>query len=126
VDERLFYLYGRRPARLRVSDLPEVAKAIVAVVRGRARSSRYGRRGVDFVHLHGVGVDVCILLEDWKKIAPYIADGSFNPAVVPVARTCVHPGSEASIVDLTDVDFYTRVLNTLKMLFTVDFPTSNL
>jgi hypothetical protein len=126
VDERLSLIHGRRPARLRVTNLPEVARAIVAFTRRHAKSAEYERHGVAFVHLFGIGVDVTILNEDWKKIVPYFQDGTFNPAIVPVGRSFDGPNSEASIADVVDPDFYRRVLHVLQQLFTEDFPTSNL
>ena len=126
VDERLFFLRGRRLARLRVVDLPDVARAIVAHTRGHAKSAQYERRGVSFVRIVGIGVNVVVLIEDWKKIVPYLQDGTFNPAVVPVARSFASSASEATHAHINDPDFFNRILRTLLGLFPNDFPTSNL
>ncbi len=126
VDERLSLIHGRRPARLRVTDLPEVARGIVAFTRRKAKSAEYERHGVAFVRLFGIGVNVTVLNEDWKRIVPYFQDGTFNPAIVPVGRSFGWPESEASMGDVDDPDFYLRVLFVLQQLFTEDFPTSNL
>ena len=126
MDERLSFIYGRRLSRLRVTDLPNVARAIVAFTRGHAKSEEYLRHGVAFVRLFGVGVDVNVLVSDWEKIVPALQSGQWNPAVTPVARAFAAPNAEASVADLDDPDLYRRVLQTLQLLFTEDFPTSNL
>jgi len=122
----MFFIHGRRLSRLRIPDLPVVAKAIVAFTRRHAKSAEYVRHGVGFVRLYGVGVDVNVLVSDWNKIVPYLQDGSWNPVATPVAWPLAAPNAEASIADTDDPDLYRRVLQTLELLFTEDFPTSRL
>jgi hypothetical protein len=121
VDERLFFVHGRLPARLRTSDLPGVALAIVAQVRGKAKAAQYFRHGVGFVRLVGLGVDVTVLNEDWKLIVPFLQDGTFKPTAVSSAMV-----SDASVADFQDPVFYALVLRTLQGIFTTAFPLSNL
>lgn len=124
MDERLFFIRGRRPSRLRIPDLPDAAKAIVAFTRGHAKSSDGVQHGVGFVRLYGIGVDINILASDWNRIVPYLQSGAWNPAVTPVAREFASPDSPASIADTDDPDLYRRVFQTLQLLFTEDFPIS--
>lgn len=122
----MFFIHGRRLSRLRIPDLPGVAKAIVAYTRGHAKSAEYVRHGVGFVRLYGIGVDVNVLVSDWNKIVPYLQSGAWNPRVTPVARAFAAPNAEASIADTDDPDLYRRVLQALQLIFTEDFPTSRL
>lgn len=121
---------GERPHRLRKSDLPIVAVAIIAIVRqqGVARSGVF--KNVPYVRLSGQGFDLSVLGEDWEKILPFIQDGTFNPSLVPVAAVAgyLHPEEQNNVatLDVRDRLFYERVLYTLQGLFPDDYPTSNL
>lgn len=111
MDERLSLIHGRRPTRLRASDLPSVSRAIVAQIQGEARASHYRRRGVSFVRLAGINIDVTILSEDWAKIFPLLQRGDFNGNVVP---------------SIDGDSLYRKVLASLQQVFTEDYPLSNL
>lgn len=131
VDIRLQNLFsGGRPHHLVKSDLPAVAKAIVAVVRdlGRAQVGVY--RNVSYVRLTGRDFDLTVLGSDWEKIFPYIQDGSFNPALVPASPKTgyMDPNEhyDEATLDVRDKLFYERVLYILQDLFPDDYPTSNL
>jgi hypothetical protein len=130
VDTRLFEILRRRPRRLRQRDLSEVAKAIVAVVRKQARAQTGTYKNLSYIWLTGLDTDVMVLKEDWELIFPFIEDGSLNPVLAPAQPQTgfLHPTThyDGSVVDINDTQFYHRVLNILKGLFTEEFPTSDL
>lgn len=129
MDGTLLRISGRRPVRLLKSDLPEVAVAIVAYARGKVRVDANQGRGISYVRLHGLTVNVVIRHEDWEKILPYVETDTFHPQIVPAATPTVRdpevhfaPGT----LDARDRTFYARVLGILQSLFTDDYPTSSL
>jgi hypothetical protein len=83
---------------------------------------------VSYVVLQGLGFAVQVRGEDWKKILPYLADGSFSPTPTDTAFS---NGGVNSITPDTPVEsyapsYYNRVLARLEVLFPLDYPTSNL
>lgn len=127
VDSRLFRIGGRRVVRLRKEDLPELARAIVAVTRIRARAGVTTVANVSYVEIVGKNVDVMIPAEDWKKILPYVQDESFNPTLFP-ARQASQPldpqiAFDELLLDHADKPLYERTLGILTGLFNETFPT---
>ncbi len=121
---------GGRPHNIRKSDCPLLARAIIAVVRGQARTTIGVVQSVRYVRLTGQDFDLAVLGEDWEKILPFIQDSTFNPALYPVvSRTgyldpMIH--YDTASLDVRDVRFYERVLAILEEQFPDDYPTSNL
>lgn len=112
--------------RLRRSDLPPVALAIVGSLRGQCVAWRLDIEYQDMVRVYTNDgrVSVYIRGEDWVRIAPYLLTG-FNPvqypAVVPVVLDPV-TASDVAVLDQFDRDLYTRVLGVLLSLFPEDYP----
>jgi len=130
VDARLKHFglrEGYQVANLTKTDVPYVAKALVACIRGFAGLDIvYASNHVAMTHIHGFGIDLYIRAEDWLKIAPYLANGVFNPQVTAVELVRGDPLLNPSTVDLQDADLYRRVSGILTELFPTPFPTSPL
>lgn len=127
VDSRLFRIGGRRVVRLRKEDLPELARAIVAVTRIRARAGVATVANVPYVEIVGKNVNVMVPAEDWKRILPYVQDESFNPNVYP-ARQATQPldpqiAFDELLLDHADKPLFERTLGILTGLFNETFPT---
>lgn len=129
VDSRLFRIGGRRIVRLRKEDLPELARAIVAVtrIRARARAGVVTVANVKYVEIVGKNVDVLVPAEDWKRILPYVQDESFNPVIFP-SRQASQPldpqiAFDELLLDHADRPLFERTLGILTGLFTETFPT---
>ncbi len=127
VDSRLFRIGGRRIVRLRKEDLPELARAIVAVTRIRARAGVVTVANVKYVEIVGKNVDVLVPAEDWKRILPYVQDESFNPVIFP-SRQASQPldpqiAFDELLLDHADRPLFERTLGILTGLFTETFPT---
>lgn len=125
VDERLSHFNGNRPERLTRRELPGLAQAIVACARKRASVERLMAREVPCIWLHGDGINVLVRGEDWSRLIPYLLDGTFDVAFYPVLETFValpNTHYDPSVVGLRDEELYSRVLNVLSQLFTVEFP----
>lgn len=129
MDGTLFRIAGRRPTYLTRSDLPELARAIVAHQRGRARVQAGEGRGIGYVRLVGRDVDVVVRREDWAKIMPHVQAGTFEAQVVPVGTPTVRDPDvhfAFGTLDARDHVLYARVLGVLQGLFPDDYPTSSL
>lgn len=131
VDSRIYNTTsGERPHHLLRTDLPVVARAIVAVVRKQGHARAGVLRQVPYVRLLGRDFDLSILGSDWEKILPYIQDGTFDPIIVPASPQTgyLSPDTQYDSATLDDRDslFYERVLRILQGLFPGDYPTSNL
>jgi hypothetical protein len=61
----------------------------------------------------GERVNLTVLEEDWQKIRPFFADGTFDPSSAPKGMT---------EVDMERDPLYQRVLAALTPIFTKDFP----
>lgn len=126
VDIRLQDLAsGLRGRRIRSSDLPEVSRAVLSVVRGVARAEASRSLGLRYVRLVGQGLDVEVLREDWKKIQPFILDGTFDPGQFPVPRKgSLHRSVDydPAVIDVRDRTLFERILSTLSRVFEEDYP----
>lgn len=127
VDSRLFRIGGRRVVRLRKEDLPELARAITAVTRQRARAGVTTVSNVSYVEITGKNVDVMVPADDWARILPSVQTESFNPVVFP-ARQASQPldpqvAFDEPILDHADKPLYERTLGLLTGLFNETFPT---
>ena len=127
MDSRLDLLTaGKRLGQQRLPDLPALASAIVAQLHGEPMSVLvFSESDPPIVRLLSNTFEVVVLASDWRKIMPFLKDGSFNPYLYPIATT---PQSENNTPTSPDgVDpLYTRVLGVLQMLFPDTYPTSNL
>jgi hypothetical protein len=115
---------------LRQEDLPELARAIVAVIRKRATIGTNRSRGVDYVTIRQPGTELNVLGSDWALILPYIQEGAFSPMLRPVdsGAKFLHPEvfHNDSVIDLGDKPLYFHVLAYLRVTFTETYPTSDL
>jgi hypothetical protein len=129
VDNRLFKVHGQRLHGLRRQDLPEVARAIVAVVRKQAQASRERYQGVGYVRLSGSGIDEIVLASDWDLVTPFIEDGTFSPLTYPTGSCFgyLDPDThfDGATLDRKDWYFYQRVLGVLEQIFTDSYPVPN-
>jgi len=119
---------GRRLHPIRVPDLEELAHALVAAHRHRATVAADPTRP-GWVQIVGQGFDVSVNKEDWAKIFPFLADGSWDCGIVPLSKGGFsNPGAraEGGVLTLTEGEFFNRVLDDLKLIFTETFPTSTI
>lgn len=131
MDNRLLEIYGQRPSPLRQDDLGLLARMMIAVIRGRGTVGYARRSGVGVVVLHdNEDRKFTVLRDDWRKIMPFIQDGTFSPAVTPAAPRVGYASPEVaygeSVLDRADRFLYDRIVNTLSPLFPEAFPTSNI
>lgn len=120
----------QRPHIVRREDLPRLTRALIAVVRKRGRAYPARVVDVDYVKLVWREGDMYVLRSDWDRIDPLILDGVFNSQEVPVRQSAVylHPQmafNEPSL-DWADRMLYGYVIGQLKLIFTEEFPTSDL
>lgn len=127
MDHRLFRIFGQRPHRLLKRDVPELAVAITAFLRGRATITRHVVQDVPCLHFSGdTGINLVVRSDDWAKVVPYLKDESFSPTIVPVARPGVLHASanySPSVAEIRDPELYERVVTALNLLFPNDYPT---
>lgn len=127
MDSRLFRVDGRRILRLRREDLPELARAIIAVVRRRARAGVFRVSDVGVVELQGLGVSVLVHGTDWQRILPYVQDESFNTQLNPAGPSVGYLDPDIAygepILDRADLQLYNRIYGILRGLFTETYPT---
>jgi hypothetical protein len=112
------------------NEVPVLAKAILASVRGLATCCRGFYRDISYIWIfsNDSSVDMVVLASDWDKIVPYLKDSLFDPHIVPVPKVVVINPSQRfdeAVLDLSDEELYNRILNVLNNLFTVEFPTSS-
>ena len=127
MDNRLALHKGRRISALRKEDLPGLAHALVAAIRGRAVVGRLGRNATPYVAFDGPGVRVDVLQSDWAKIQPYIQNGFLNPLETPVGPNVGYLDPRVAfdepIQDHADRALYDRVFGLLNRLVTEAYPT---
>lgn len=127
MDERLRRASGLRAERLTFPELPSLAVAIVASVRKQCHVQNFVMDGEPCVRLYGDGFNAVVRGSDWKRVLPFLLDGTFEPSVVPVPmRVTLDPNVQFDVPALLveDAFLYQRVLGVLKGLFPVGFPTS--
>jgi hypothetical protein len=109
-------------SRIRTQDLPLLAKAICGFERGLVNVERGYKRQIAYIRLFCPQFEVQVLANDWNKIAPYLAVGS------PLLVDPIINSNEKDISNLEQWDavFYTKVYDTLRMIFTQSYPTSKL
>lgn len=117
----------RVPSQLLDVDLPELAWAITALVRGQAHLSNATPKHEKLVYIRTItGLDVSVRRSDWVKIQPLFVDGTFDPKLFPVEA-----GSQVldrvtryrpALLPILD-PLYDRVLLYLRELFPVQVPT---
>ena len=71
-------------SNLTVKDLDEMAIAITAVFRGKARAAPEFSSGVPYIRIRGTGIDTLILKDIWAMLSPYIQDGYFLSGMYPL------------------------------------------
>lgn len=131
MDQRLYRVYGRRPHRITLNEVPELALGLLAFIRKQATIDRIAINNVGCLHILSptAGVDIIVRSDDWYKLVPYLKDGTLDTTELPVAEVCVlHPNIrfDASVLSANDLELYGRILTLLQRLFPTRFPTSNL
>jgi hypothetical protein len=126
VDQRLFFVNGRRPERLTRNETPDLARAMVAFLRGKAKIDRTVVCNVACVRIYGPGINSLVRGDDWINLVPYLKDNSFDWTILPVLHPVVlnPPVIEGTDLDVGDQQLYERILTVLNQLFTVEFPTA--
>jgi hypothetical protein len=133
VDSRL-YDAGQRPKRrpgvVRQEDLPELIRALIAVARKRGRAQPVFIQGVPHVRLITPERDISILRTDWDKIEPLIKEGLLDSQQVAVRQPGIflypYVNFNEPVLDWADRPLYYFLLGQLKLIFTEEFPTSDL
>jgi hypothetical protein len=128
VDARLWSINGQRPEALKQTDLPNLARAIVAYMRHLDIAVHAGYvRNTSYVRFQGDKGSFQVLVrgDDWAKIVPYLKDGTFSPPPEPLKPWGEGLASLANI-DTYDAPYYQMVLGVLSGLFPQDYPTSYL
>jgi hypothetical protein len=124
VDESLRIIGGRQLMNVTADDVPVLARVLVMLVLGVGSAASYQIGQLAVVHLTGPDVDLHVRAEDWLKIAPYLADGTFN--VIAEAEDLFPPeNATAAVIETQYPSLYRRVYGVLSTLFTVKFPTTN-
>lgn len=126
VDQRLGLLKGHQVANVTLDDVPTLAKAITACIRGLGLALAVHVLEVPMVHLYGPGFSVYVRGEDWLKISPYLVDNTLSPQVVAYPPTV--PGAPLNVGTLTtqDPNLYNKVYGLLSMLFPIPYPRTNI
>jgi hypothetical protein len=86
MDSRLQRVGGTRLVRLRYSDAPRVARAILDKFAGKARVLSGISRDTPYVEFVRPNVyTVVVRGDDWRKIFPFLryGSGAFNPVITP-------------------------------------------
>lgn len=81
------------------------------------------------MRISGNGMNVLVVEEDWKKILPYLADGTLDPSLNPVPTKITDKilvPYDSVWVNLRDEQLRQRVLSLLQRLFTRSYPTSKI
>ena len=120
----------RVPENILDTDLPRIAWAITAVVRGQATTFVQSPKNLRYVRIIcPVGPEVCIRKEHWVRILPLIQDGTFNPLLFPVEAGFKEFDPAVHLCASTSKSrdpLYSRVFFYLSQLFLAKVPTGNL
>jgi hypothetical protein len=125
MDNRLGRFFDQRPSHLRREDLPEVATAITAYLRGFSVTvGPVDVAGVRRMVLRGPTFNVAVLWDDWAKIDPYIRDDTFSSIKHPtiVGYTFFNPLVSLDPATVGQDPLYRRVLDVLTLLFPDTYP----
>ena len=128
MDNRLALLLGKRPSRLRRQDLPDVATAITAYIRGYpVLAGPTDAAGVRSMVFRSDCFEVAVLMEDWAKIDPYVRADAFSPTLYPPSAgyALSDPFIQLTPSMITSDLLYKRVLDVLTLLFPDAYPTSD-
>lgn len=129
MDNRLSQVFGKRPSRLRQSDLPNLAYALTVASRNLTPVSIWHEKaaGAPVVAFSSEWFTVAVLESDWRKIEPYVRDGVFTTTAYPVPTVQSQTNTGPSGPDRISSDpLYSRILGVLTMLFPDKYPTSDL
>ncbi len=130
MDNRLWSINGLRPESLKQTDLPNLARAIVAYMRHLDITLHAGYvRNTGYVLFQGTRNSFQVLVrgDDWAKIVPYLKDDTFAPPneILLPWRSGMGTPTLATI-DTFDSYYYNKVLGVLNGLFPETYPTSYL
>lgn len=117
---------GVRAERLTSQEVPSLAVAIVASIRGKCTVQNFTMDGERCIRLFGDGFNVVVRGSDWLKIVPYLVDGSFEPTVIPIPQVVMLEPDvqrDVALVTVLDSHLYNRVLTVLSKLFPIRYPT---
>lgn len=129
MDNRLSQVLGKRPSRLRQSDLPDLAYALTVTSRNLVpvAVSHEKAGGAPIIAFSSAWFAVAVLETDWRKIEPYVRDGVFTPTAYPVPTVQSDTVPITSRQDKISSDpLYRRILHVLTLLFPDKYPTSDL
>lgn len=127
MDNRLGLVFGQRPSHLRQQDLPAVATAITAYVRGYPVSAGpLTTATVRLMVFKSDVFDVAVLWDDWLKIDPYVRSDDFSPIKYPLAAGYALSEPRVTInLSMIQADpLYKRVLDVLTLLFPAAYPSA--
>lgn len=129
MDQRLLSANGLRPHRITRNEVPALARAIVACMRGMAAVDKHIVQDTACIRLHNeaAGINILVRADDWSKVIPYLKDGSFDTNLYPIVeQTVLNPNTrfDPSVLEVQDPELYNRVLVVLRKLFTVEFPSN--
>ncbi len=124
VDTRLDLINGQQITNLTADDAPYVGKALTAVLRGKATISRLFVNNIPMVRMYGPGIEVRIRVEDWLKIAAYVANGVLDTMITEYPIPKADPKLDLATIDQQDVYLYRRIVGILVSLFPTRYPRS--
>ncbi len=120
-------MFGLRLETLKQPDLPNLAKAICAYMRGVPDIQLHAgqSRNIAYVLFTGNKGSFVVLVrgDDWSKIVPYLQSDALSPPGLPINN---RGALTLSNIDLFDSYYYNQVLGVLNGLFPEAFPTSYL
>jgi len=111
--------FGRLPTKVLEPDLPNMAFALTAAIRGQAAVTIVTSRSVKFVRLSGPTFEYLFPDWVWMRVNALILDGSLDPIATPVGcnvRSIDIMSSSVSLLRSRD-PLYRRVLLCLTETF---------
>lgn len=134
MDERLYQIWGQRPAKLRWDDCPALASVLVDVMEGAGRAYRYSQGDHGYVVLVAGKTTIVVLASDWAKLVPYLKDELAGVSPALFSKSCFRPALTTTPVKqsvdtpaaLRDPPLYGALLALLQSLFPEKYPVSNL
>ena len=127
MDNRLGLVFGQRPSHLRKQDLPTVAMAITAYVRGYpVLAGPVTTATVNLMVFRSDAFEVAVLWDDWEKIDPYVRSDYFSPLKYPASAgyNVLDPSVAFNLSTIQADPLYKRVLDVLTLLFPAAYPAA--
>lgn len=125
MDSRLYNI-PLRPGTPRAQDLPLLARAILAVFKGQAKTKTGWTKNLGYVRIEAKDFQVQLLAQDWGKILPYIQSGDFDQVVTKAQMDALYLDTtivnDSSLIDQQNRQYYLKILYTLQSLFPEAYP----